>query len=372
MSSLSEEMYEFFTEDEIWFDESDKVANELLQEKQEKMQIEDKELIDWIEWDLWININNAPIKLKELHEELPKNNWRRKTAILIDWTNFLFRYYYWIWPMYDSQLFWAENINWIYWMLNKILWHIKNRVDYLYVCWEGWKLTRKQIFSEYKTNRDDVPKNIRFQCDVLHNILKKLHIPSVFYSWYEADDTIATLARKIDERENWNVNIYIHSTDKDFNQLLKHNIYLFKPNKKSVYSVEDFQQEFWFDIKYFIDYLSLIWDTSDNIPWLKWIWKVWAKKIIQEYWTIENLYKNAKDAIQKKLIWKKSVQEFITKECAQKLMLNKKLIEFLEVPNVEIFELHQLWWTYSNYKKIIVDELNFWNFALTIEDIFHY
>lgn len=370
MSSLDDIMngveLELFSEDEIWI-EKDDTEIQVQKKDEENKQINsfNNDLFDNEEF--WVKIE------KKLNNELKKWwDWKRKVAILIDWTNFLFRFYYWIDPFFDVTRFWQENINWVYWMLKKIFWHMQQKVDYLYVCWEWWNSFRKKIFPQYKANRVEKPNNIKFQATILNRLLKKLNIPSLYYEWYEWDDVIWTLTNTIYEKENWNVDIYINSTDKDFCQLLREWVYLFKPQRKQIYTIEDFKKEYEIDHKYFIDYLSIIWDKSDNIEWLVWVWKKWAIKLINRYWTIENLYKNAKDAINEWLIPKKTLQTFLTKECLQKLLFNKKLITLSNIENIECKYIYEYWITYENIKKSILEDLWLESFEYQINDIFTY
>ena len=53
-----------------------------------------------------------------------------------------------------------------------------------------------------------------------------------------------------------------------------------------------FRKEFWFEPELIIDYLALIWDHADNIKWVTWIWPKKALSLVQNYWTVENIYEH--------------------------------------------------------------------------------
>src|SRR6185437_1981757 len=84
----------------------------------------------------------------------------------------------------------------------------------------------------------------------------------------------------------------IFTRDKDLLQLLNQNINVLKyiNGKSTLYTYENFCQEYSFVPENYVDYLSLLGDNIDNIEGVKGIGPVNAKKLIQQFQTVENVY----------------------------------------------------------------------------------
>jgi DNA polymerase-1 len=179
--------------------------------------------------------------------------------------------------------------------------------------------------------------------------------------WYEADDIIASITKRFSQDEELLLNIF--SADKDLKQLLTDRVIFTDPAKWITYKTLDFLQEFWFEPQYILDYLSLIWDSADNIKWVPWIWPKWASSLIQKYHTIENIYENID-----KIWWSTKEKLLAWREYADNA---KQLISLEYAPEIELFELNdfKLDINFQNYEKYLVQEKNFWSLSKTINDL---
>jgi DNA polymerase-1 len=116
-------------------------------------------------------------------------------------------------------------------------------------------------------------------------------------------------------------------------QLLDENINILKyiNGKITLYTYENFCQEYNFVPANYVDYLSLLGDAVDNIKGVRGIGPVSAKKLIQQFRTVENIYQeiNNLPEITKHLLVDK-----------EKLVLgNKKLISLVEnIPLSNVYE----------------------------------
>jgi len=152
---------------------------------------------------------------------------------------------------------------------------------------------RKQVFDSYKANRPKQPQSITESLPYIKQILNALNIVFLEQDSFEADDIIGTLTTKIHP----DINVYIMTPDKDYEQLISNNIFLYKPIKHSTnYEIIDVQkvQNKWHiqDPKNVIDILALAGDKSDNIPGIQNIGLKTAAKIIAQYGSIDNIYDN--------------------------------------------------------------------------------
>jgi len=167
--------------------------------------------------------------------------------------------------------------------------------DHLAVCFDkdGSK-ERKEIFEDYKANRDETPDVIRESIPIIKSILKAMHIPVVELSGLEADDIIGTLSKQA-EKENYKV--FMVTPDKDFGQLVSENIFMYRParmgNAIEIWGIPEVQKRFGVDKpEQVIDYLGMMGDASDNIPGLPGVGDKTAKKFIKQFGSLEGLLDN--------------------------------------------------------------------------------
>jgi len=156
---------------------------------------------------------------------------------------------------------------------------------------------RHEMFSEYKANRDETPEDIKKAVPYIKKLLEAYRIPVIEYPGYEADDVIGTLAGKA---SGMGFTTYMMTPDKDFAQLVKDNVLMLKPsrsgNESVQWGVDDIRREFSVsDPEKVIDILALMGDTADNIPGAPGVGPKTAMKLISQYGSVEELFKNTAD-----------------------------------------------------------------------------
>jgi DNA polymerase I len=153
---------------------------------------------------------------------------------------------------------------------------------------------RHEMFKDYKAHRDATPEDIIKAVPYIKRLIEAYKIPVIDYPGFEADDVIGTLARKASEH---GFITYMMTPDKDYAQLVSDNVYMFKPsrsgNESILWGVEDIQKEFSVQRpEQVIDILALMGDSADNIPGAPGVGPKTAMKLISEYGSIEELFKN--------------------------------------------------------------------------------
>lgn len=153
---------------------------------------------------------------------------------------------------------------------------------------------RHEIYPAYKATRDETPEDIRSAVPYIQKILEAYRIPVISSPGFEADDIIGTLARKASTK---GFQTYMMTPDKDFAQLVTESVYMFKPSRSGSESlkwgVEDVRREFSVqDPLQVIDILALMGDTADNIPGAPGVGPKTAMKLVAEFGSIEELFKN--------------------------------------------------------------------------------
>jgi DNA polymerase-1 len=153
---------------------------------------------------------------------------------------------------------------------------------------------RHELYKDYKANRNETPEDIKNAIPYIRKLLEGYRIPVYDCPGFEADDVIGTLARQASER---GYTTYMMTPDKDFAQLVTENIFIVKPSRNGIESVqwgiEDVQREFSVqDPSQVVDVLALMGDSSDNIPGAPGVGPKTAMKLISEFGSIEELFRN--------------------------------------------------------------------------------
>ena len=154
------------------------------------------------------------------------------------------------------------------------------------------KSFRSDIYPEYKAHRPPMPEDMPSQIKRIEQILEAMNIPMLRLDGYEADDIIGTLATKASQNGD---NAYICSRDKDMLQLLDERVNIFDVKTGDITSVDTLKEDKGITPQQFIDVLSLMGDTADNIPGLPDVGPKTALTWIQKYGSIDGLYENADD-----------------------------------------------------------------------------
>ena len=166
------------------------------------------------------------------------------------------------------------------------------------------KTFRHEMFSEYKATRNKTPDDLHAQVPWISEILEAMGVPVLQCDGYEADDIIATVAKKC---EKIGRQCRILSGDKDLMQLVTENTNILKPENGGwkLTKTDGVQAEWGVEPKQILDLLSLFGDSSDNIPGVHGVGVKTAAKLLSEYNDIDGIYANIekiKGAMQKKLI----------------------------------------------------------------------
>ncbi len=148
---------------------------------------------------------------------------------------------------------------------------------------------RSKIYSEYKAHRPPMPDDMPAQINRIEQILAAMKIPMLRVNGFEADDVIGALAKKASKE---GIDTYICAKDKDMYQLVDDHTYIFDIKKDEVLDDDTLFEKYKIKPEHFIDVLALQGDASDNIPGVPLIGEMSAIKLIQQFGSLDNLYKN--------------------------------------------------------------------------------
>lgn len=180
---------------------------------------------------------------------------------------------------------------------------------------EKW---RKHIYPPYKANRKDTPNDLLSQIQVALDWIKMMNLAYVSIDGFEADDAIATLSR-IAKSKHFAVRIV--SVDKDLYQLIDDNTHIFDPAKKIAIKEKECFEKFGVFPHQFVDYQSLVGDSSDNIAGVSGIGAKSAQFLISTFGSLDNLYNNIKqDSNISKSVYDKIIKGKDSAYLSQKLV----------------------------------------------------
>lgn len=217
-----------------------------------------------------------------------------KKLFLIDAYAMIYRAFYSLInnPMVNSK---GESTSAVYGFMNFLLDILKNeQFSHIAVVFDPpYPTFRNKIYPEYKAQRPLTPEGIKTGVPRIKDILDAIGVKRVEVPEYEADDVIGTLAKQA-RRKGFEV--YMITPDKDYNQLLEDGIYIYKPQKgknAEIVSAESFCNETGLDNPLqFIDILALWGDAADNVKGIPGIGEKTAYKLITQYKSADNIYKN--------------------------------------------------------------------------------
>ena len=204
----------------------------------------------------------------------------------------------------------------------------KENPSHLAVAFDTTAPTFRHVeFPDYKGHRDEMPEDLSLIIPYVYKLLDVLKIPVLKLDGYEADDIMGTVAWKVPEES---FDVYLVTPDKDFAQLVKDNVFLYRPRYKGggfdVLKREQVLEKYGILPEQVIDFLGLKGDASDNIPGVPKIGDKTAISLLSEYNSVENILANLDQ------ITKKSVKASLT-EFGEQGLLSKRLATIhTEVP----------------------------------------
>lgn len=201
-------------------------------------------------------------------------------------------------------------------------------------------------YEAYKAHREEMPEDLSKSIPYIFRLIEGFRIPVITMDGYEADDIIGTLAKKAEQHD---FTTFMMTPDKDFAQLVSDKIFIHKParmgNGTETIGVPEVLKKWEIErVEQVIDILGLWGDAVDNIPGVPGVGEKTAKKLIQEYGTMENIIANAANL---KGVMK---EKFVTH--AEQALMSKRLATInvnvpvdldestliLEEPNFEVLE----------------------------------
>ncbi|MEA3545754.1 MAG: DNA polymerase I, partial [Thermodesulfobacteriota bacterium] len=213
---------------------------------------------------------------------------KTQRVYLIDGSSYIYRAYFAIRHLSNSK---GEATNAVYGFTNMLLTLLREeQPDRVAVIFDAKGPTfRKKLFPEYKANRSAMPEDLVPQISLIKDIVRAFNLPALELSGYEADDIIATLAKRYAAQ---GLAVTVVTGDKDLMQVVGERVRLLDTMKKKVSGRDEVIERFGVPPEQVLEILGLAGDSSDNIPGVPGIGEKTASSLIREFGTIENLLVN--------------------------------------------------------------------------------
>ncbi len=221
---------------------------------------------------------------------------KKQKLVIIDSNALIHRAFHALPPtLTDSQ---GRPTNAVYGFTAIFLKTIKDlKPDYIAACFDRKEKTfRHEEFLEYKATRTKAPDELYEQIPLVKEVLNAFEVPIFELAGFEADDLIGTIARlKTVDRPD--IETIILTGDQDCLQLVDYNTKVLSPHKglseTILYGEQEVKEKFGGLMpEQLIDYKGLRGDTSDNIPGVRGIGEKGAIELLNNFGTLENIYKN--------------------------------------------------------------------------------
>lgn len=208
-----------------------------------------------------------------------------RKLVLVDGSSYLYRAFFALPPLSNSH---GEPTGALVGVANMLLKLIKEeKPDLIAVVFDApGKTFRDALFEQYKAHRPPMPDDLRTQIQPLLELVQALGLPLLRISGVEADDVIGTLAVQAAAQD---IQVVISTGDKDMAQLVNAQISLINTMTGSRLNREGVKSKFDVYPEQIIDYLSLVGDSSDNIPGVPKVGPKTAAKWLNEYQSLDNL-----------------------------------------------------------------------------------
>src|SRR6476646_5928177 len=222
---------------------------------------------------------------------MPTTESSRKTLYLIDGSAYIYRAFFALPALNNSQGLQTNAILGFTTMLLKII--RERKPDGLVVAFdEKGPTLRHTEFKAYKAQRPPMPEGMSAQIPYIHRVVDALNIPAVRQAGYEADDLIGTLAH---QAEQAGFDVVIVTGDKDMFQLLTSHVRIYDPVKDKWLGEAECRERFGVEPARVVEIMGLMGDSIDNIPGVKGIGEKTATKLISQFGTIEDLLRRIEE-----------------------------------------------------------------------------
>jgi DNA polymerase I len=219
---------------------------------------------------------------------------------LVDGSGYIFRAYHALPPLTRSDGTPVGAVQGFCNMLWKLLEDLKgeDQPTHLAVIFDySGKSFRNEFYEAYKAHRPDPPEDLVPQFGLIRDATRAFQLPCIEMEGYEADDLIATYAKKA---AALGARVTVASSDKDLMQLVNGQVTMLDPMKAKRIGPDEVREKFGVGPERVIDVQALAGDSVDNVPGVPGIGIKTAAQLIEEYGDLDTLLARAGEIKQPK------------------------------------------------------------------------
>jgi DNA polymerase-1 len=234
----------------------------------------------------------AEVGLFDTPTERPAANGHK--IVIIDGHALAYRSYYAIRELHTSK---GRPTNAIYGFIRSLLRILQEEgvSDATVITFDApAKTFRHEQYENYKAGRAPTPDDLPQQIDTIKRLIDLLGLHRIEVAGLEADDLFGTIAKRC---EALGYHVEIVTSDRDAYQLVSDRITVRGLDKAERFGPEDVYKKYGVTVAQWVDYRALTGDASDNIPGAKGIGPVSAKKLLQNYLSLDAIIENL-DAVE--------------------------------------------------------------------------
>ncbi|HID09114.1 TPA: DNA polymerase I, partial [Candidatus Micrarchaeota archaeon] len=246
--------------------------------------------------------------------------------LLIDGHSALFRSFYALPELTTSK---GVPVNAVYGFTRTLLMALREYPSkYVAVTFDAKGPTlRHEVYAGYKATRKEMPEPLKVQLPVVKELVDHFGIKRLELEGYEADDIMATLSKLAERKGIPALNL---TGDKDMAQLVSDKVFILKPGRRPTDRLElldrkGVEERYGVPPERIVDLLALVGDSIDNVPGVKGIGEKTARKLLQQYGSLEGVLAAAER------IPNRRVAEAL-KAHREEAVLSRDLVRLKEVP----------------------------------------
>lgn len=220
----------------------------------------------------------------------------KKKVCLIDGSGYIFRAFYAL-PMLTTPQ--GTPVNAVLGFMNMFMrLTAKINCDYCLVLFDAKRQNfRNDIFADYKGTRKETPVELIPQFPIIHKAVEILNLNHLEMEGFEADDLIATYAKKATDK---GYEVVIVSADKDLMQLIRPGVEFYDSMKDKFFTPEDVKEKFGVYPDKVVDVQALAGDSTDNVPGVPGIGLKTAAELVNQFGSLEEVLNKAEEIKQNK------------------------------------------------------------------------
>jgi len=193
---------------------------------------------------------------------------------------------------------------------------------YVVACFDTPKETfRNKLYKDYQAQRPKIDDNFIIQIPLVKQALDAAGIYHLEKDGFEADDLIGTISKIYKSNDS---RVIILTGDKDILQLVNDKVFVAAPqlglSNIKIYDEVEVERKLEVKPNQIPEYKALAGDQSDNYKGATGIGPKTASRLIQEFQTVENIYKNIEQ------IKSEKVKTILISE-KENVLLSRKLAE---------------------------------------------